>query len=179
MSYLALAAHCAQASTARGFEPTTFETSPYRLLAMHSEVIEFRKAIEDANDPKNTKDERAKQEAIRDEAADLANYALQVMRNLGATNWTLRSRVHEGPPTHALPETLVKQLHDDVDQAYRAWRRGDARDVCVALEILLAHLDDVRKRCLWLTTSLQEDVAHKLARDAGRPRLNGHSSPRS
>jgi hypothetical protein len=135
---------------------------------MHSEIIELRKAIEE-ND----------QRGMSLEGADIAIYALVVMHDLGGTNWVLRSRMHIGPPIHCEPATMVAPLHDYVNRAYRAWRDEERGDLLTSLELLLAQLVDLRKRCLRVPNSLPEDIAFKLAIDAGRPRLNGHLNARS
>lgn len=168
MSYLAIAAHCVESSRARGFLPTTFETADVRLLGMHSEIIELRQAIAEDD-----------QRGMSLEGADIAIYALVVMHDLGATNWTLRSRMHIGPPIRCEPATMVAPLHDYVNRAYRAWRDERPGDLIVSLELLLAQLVDIRTRCLKLSNSLPTDIAWKLAIDAARPRLNGHGNARS
>lgn len=168
MSYLAIAAHCVEASRSRGFTQSSLDTAPYRILAIHSEIIELREAIRSGT-----------QREISLESADLAIYTLVLMFDLGNDNWVLRGRMHGGPRAHCSPAEMVAPLHDYADKAYRAWRRGSKTDVLVSLELLLAMLVDIRKRCLGLTNGLQEDVAHKLALDAARPKLNGHADPRS
>jgi hypothetical protein len=168
MSYLAIAAHCVEASRGRGFAPTTFETADVRLLGMHSEIIELRKAVEEDD-----------QRAMSLEGADIAIYALVVMHDLGASNWTLRSRMHIGPPVHCEPATMVAPLHDYVNLAYRAWRDESRGDMLVSIELLLSQLLDLRTRVLRLPNSLPDDIAFKLAIDTGRPRLNGHLNARS
>lgn len=167
-SYLAVAAHCVESSRARGFLPTTFESANIRLNGMHSEIIELRLAIE-KNDYRG----------MSLEGADIAIYALVVMHDLGCKNWVLRDRIHGGPPFRCEPATTVAPLHDYVNKAYRAWRDEKLVDLLISLELLLAMLVDIRKRCLQLKNSLQDDIAYKLAIDAGRPRLNGHLNERS
>jgi hypothetical protein len=168
LNYLAIAAHCVESSRARGFLPTTFETADVRLLGMHSEIIELRRAIEEDD-----------QRGMSLEGADIAIYALVVMHDLGGTSWVLRSRMQIGPPIHCEPATMVVPLHDYVNRAYRAWRDEHRGDLVVSLELLLSQLVDIRTRCLKLPNSLPNDIAWKLAIDAARPRLNGHGNPRS
>jgi hypothetical protein len=168
MSYLELAEQCVLYSASKEFSRTTWDTAPIRLYCMQREISELRDEIKTGN---------VRGQSL--ESADVAIYAIVVMADLGNTCWTVRSRMHCGPPAICAPDEMVAPLRHYVDLAFEAWRLGNQGDVCLSLGMLIAQIVDVRVRCLRLTNSLQEDCSYKLAIMRSRERCHGNKDPRS
>lgn len=165
MNYLAIAQQCREYSRSKLFVATTFEDAPIRLCCIHAEISELQRAIE-AGELRN--------QAL--ESADVACYALLMLIDLGCESWEFRERIHGGPKMYRSPAELVAPLRAYVDMAFERWRRDDKRDLMICLELLIAMLVDVRTRCLRLPNSLQQDIQHKLALNAGRAACHGKNN---
>lgn len=168
MSFHAIAQQCVEYSRSKQFLPTTMDTAPIRLYCIQREISELRDEIRVGS---------TRGQSL--ESADVAIYSLVVMHDLGNTTWTVRSRMHLGPPAMCGADEMVAPLRRYVDQAFEHWRRGEQGDVCVALGLLLAQLVDVRTRCLRLPNVLQADCQYKLAMMQSRPPCHGGKNPNS
>jgi hypothetical protein len=167
MRYQSLAEQCVAYSREKGFAQTTFDTAPIRLYSMQREISELRDEIKAGN---------VRGQSL--ESADVAIYAVVVMADLGNTCWTVRSRMHCGPPAICAPDEMVAPLRHYVDLAFEAWRLGNQGDVCLSLGMLIAQVVDVRVRCLRLANGLEEDCSYKLAIMKNRENCHG-KDPRS
>ena len=168
MSFHAIAQQCVEYSRAKGFLPTTMDTAPIRLYCIQREISELRDEIR-----------KGSVQGQSLESADVCIYALVMMHDLGNTNWTVRGRMHLGPPAMCGADEMVAPLREYVDCAFEHWRVGRAPDVCLALNMLIAQLVDVRTRCLRLPNVMQADCQYKLAIMQARPACHGNKDPRS
>ncbi len=168
MSFHAIAQQCVDYSRSKSFVPTTMDTAPIRLYCIQREISELRDEIRSG--------------CVRGqslESADVCIYALVVMHDLGNTTWTVRGRMHLGPPAMCSPDEMVAPLRRYVDMAFEHWRVGRQGDVVLSLGLLIAQLVDVRTRCLRLPNMLQADCQYKLAMMQSRPACHGGKDPRS
>jgi hypothetical protein len=147
------------------FVASTWDTLPYRLLRITNEIEELEDAIEASR-------AGGSRGHVRDELADCLLFTLTVLEDVFPGQLTVRTRYHGGRRADSHAALLVKPLRNHVRQAGEAWARGDARDVQVALELLVAAAFDLHGR-LFRAWSLVEDAHHKLDVMNSRPLRHG------
>lgn len=170
VDWKALAADVISYRDAKGFAVTTWDDLPTRLCCLHSECRELEDALATSFS--------TAARAVRHECADIAMYALTILHDLGAPSWDLRQSYHQGASRFGSPAEFVAPLRKHVDDAFRAWRRGDQKDALICIELVLVALVDLKGRVLGHESSVAFDVRAKIAVSKDRPRTHG-KDPRS
>jgi hypothetical protein len=168
LSYAAIAQQLVDASRSRGFAATTWEDFPIRLRGMDREIGELVEAMK-AGDVAE----------MSLESADVVAYAIILLKDLGNTQWHFRRGVQIKPPVYADPAVMVEPLRAYSDKAYEAWRVDAKVDAFISLELVIAHVADLRTRCLRLPNELHFDLQLAMAKNRGRATRHGGKEPRS
>lgn len=161
----------------KGFAATTWDTLPVKIACIFCEIEELAGALE-AYSTNRISPYSLVLDVTR-ESADVAMYALSILRDLFDGQWTLRDVYHGGPRALSTPSELTKALRLEARGAFEHWRKGERKDVMIRLELLLAALIDLRVRVLGLQRSLARDIEEKIEHAANRPYLHGGKDPRS
>ncbi len=161
MTYAVIAQQIVETSRARGSVASTWDTAPIRMKGLDAEIGELVRAMK-LQDLR----ERVRESSL--ESADVAAFALLLMHDLGNAQWHFRASVQKMGPVCDAAEVLVEPLREYSDRAYEAWRRGAKTDVFISLEILVAHVVDLRTRCLRLPNELHFDLQMVMAKNRGR-----------
>jgi len=161
----------------KGFSPVDWDVLPVKLACIFCEIEELTDALDHCSEARVLK--RAASIEVNRETADVAMYALSILKDMYDGAWTMRSVYHGGPRSMSTPVELTKALRRETRGAFEHWRRGNRKDVMIHLELLLAALIDLRTRCLGIVTTLAADIDEKIAHAAGRPALHGGKDPRS
>jgi hypothetical protein len=164
IDWRALASEVIAYRDSKRFAPSTWDTAPIRMNCINCEIYELEEALA----PHSTATI-----SVRHELADIVMYALSLLHDLGADNWEFRKSFHGGARVHSTAADLTSPLRNYAKKTFEAWRRRNAKEVAVCLEILIVAAVDLRTRVLGLSGDIADDVRSKIVSSADRPPTHG------
>lgn len=160
------------------FVPTTFDTLPYRLASLQDEFFELECAIEMSRICETTATSHDP-DAVFHEIADVGIYTILMLSDLGETNWTFRRSYGQGTSQWSSSSEITKQLRREWSSVFRAWRKGNRRDVMLGLELLFVSACHVNDVCLQSYCNLEARMWKKLEVLILRQPTHGGKDPRT
>lgn len=162
-SFRQLAAQGAKEAEQRGFEPTTWDNFPAKLVLIIDELTEAALTTADA--------------LFGEELADVALRTLEALHNVWGAAWD-DSRMMSAAETGSAErvrcaepiEVHLWPIVGHVCKAVRAWSRDDRKDAMICLELAVVHTIRVSKR---FGRRLDVDMVSKLVKNRGRPFRHG------
>jgi hypothetical protein len=123
---------------ALGWNPTTIENLPTRLMCVVSELDEFEDALAVPESGRCYDRGHASEEL-----ADVAMYLICALDDLWRDRWGARA-LHPFPSPHQAPGQLTKPVRHEVVRAMQSWRLVESpwrlADTCICLELALRNV---------------------------------------
>jgi NTP pyrophosphatase (non-canonical NTP hydrolase) len=168
---------CEKYRESKGFLPCDWITAAARIACLYGEIYEVEVALRHWD---KWMPSAGEEREVRFELADVVHYILGLQHDLGYSLGTQRTSYSQVTHRFASPAELTHPLRREWNQVFRAWKKGDEKNMGIALEILLAATLQLRANIFGADPegeALRKDSEAKLESMKHRPELHGGRSP--